>query len=77
MLNKNVFSPSDYNEAYQMEEHLQQLGLAVLYIGTLYDILSEDSKDKAGWVGHFELAHATYEQKGRAARKVLEEKGMI
>ena len=77
MLNKDIFNPHDYNEAYQMEEQLKQLGLAVLYIGTLYDILSEDSTDNASWVGHFELAHATYEQKGRAARKVLEDKGMI
>ena len=77
MLNKDIFNPQDYNEAYQMEEQLKQLGLAVLYIGTLYDILSEDREDKTSWVGHFELAHATYEQRGRAARKVLEDKGMI
>ncbi len=77
MLNKTTFSPNDYNEAYRMEEHLKQLGLDVLYIGTLYDIVNEDRAEKTNWVSHFELAHATYEQKGRAARKVLEDKGMI
>ena len=77
MLNKNTFSPNDYNEAYQMEEQIKQLGLDVLYIGTLYDVISEDRAGKADWVSHFELAHATYEQKGRAARKTLESKGLI
>jgi hypothetical protein len=77
VLDKNTFSPNDYNEAYQMEEQIKQLGLAVLYVGTLYDILNEDREDKTTWVGHFELAHATYEQRGRAARKILEDKGMI
>lgn len=76
-MNKDTFNPNDYNEAYQMEEEIKQLGLGVLYIGSLYDVVNEDRSDKADWVSHFELAHATYEQKGRAARKVLEVRGLI
>ena len=71
MLNRDAFSPNDYNEAYQMEEQIKQLGLDVLYIGTLYDIVNEDKADKMNWVSHFELAHATYEQKGRPLERCL------
>ena len=77
MLKKNTFTPNDYNEAYQMEEQIKQLGLETLYIGTLYDVIKQDRTDKANLINHFELAHATYEQKGRAARKVLEDRGLI
>jgi hypothetical protein len=77
MLKKTIFTPNDYNEAYQMEEQIKQLGLETLYIGTLYGVIKQDRTDQANLINHFELAHATYEQKGRAARKVLEDRGLI